>query len=164
MSTIPNIPDFFVLKGVRPGGVRLPKFPKYVPIYTQAPITQARINFGGRFGIGDKLTHGDLRYWCGQEGELNPEYGSCRACGEVLFTTKDRKEHSRLKGCGRVLTEAFKALLRDRKCVICDQETRKTCWGIPICSTDCTKEWCYVTRCSAALHYAIDYIKLTVKI
>src|ERR1043166_2872286 len=88
----------------------------------------------------------------------------CRACGEVLFTTKDRKEHSRLKGCGRVLTEAFKALLRDRKCVICDQETRKTCWGIPICSTDCTKEWCYVTRCSAALHYAIDYIKLTVKI
>jgi len=169
MATIPNIPDWFIAKAVRPGGVRLPKRKKY----EEPP--QPRYGFLGRMRQensiigsgptpGEKLSYGDLRYWVGYDSPLaNPAYAACRACGEVHTTAKERKEHSRKWGCGRLLTEAFKLLLRDRICVVCNEPTRKQTWGMPICSEECKKEWSYVTRCPDSLHQAIELAKTWLK-
>jgi hypothetical protein len=46
-------------------------------------------------------------------------------------------EHQKENGCTTKLVEAYKLLLRDKKCVICDKTTSHTKWGVPLCNTTC---------------------------
>lgn len=160
MAEIQNIPDWFVLKGVRSGGMRMAKLPKlekpkgnfgYTPTLGFGPHTKK---------TGEPLQGGDLRYWLGANGSAS--YGACRNCGEVLFTKEDRRKHMK-EGCSKILTEAYKALLRDRKCVICDEVTSVRHYGVPLCSKDCVNEWCFVTRKPTSLVMAIDFVKTWAK-
>lgn len=78
----------------------------------------------------------EYRFWRAHEGK-----GRCRACMDVVATTKERIEHQKTKGCTRTLVEAYKLLLRDRMCVVCDRKTEHTKWGVPMCSNACLFRW-----------------------
>lgn len=159
MAEIQKIPDWFIAKGIRPGGMRMSPLPKL-----EKPKPEPNYHFQPLFGIqrsfGDVLGGGDIRYWCGST--TSSSYAACRSCGEVLFKREERKEHLK-KGCSKVLTEAYKALLRDRKCVICDEKTSVKHFGVPLCCKDCVHEWSYVTRKPTSLSAAIDFVRTWVQ-
>ena len=67
----------------------------------------------------------------------------CRSCGAITPESRNaRQEHHKHGGCAKKLTEAYKLLLRDCRCVICDLRTTKTKWGVPMCSSGCEQAWC----------------------
>lgn len=157
MAEFQKIPDWFIAKGIRAGGMRMAPLPKLEKEKTNYVSTPFKPVFGGmQKSYGDVLGGGDLRYWCGSSGSAS--YSACRSCGEVLFKKDERRDHLK-KGCSKVLTESYKALLRDRKCVICDEKTSVKHFGVPLCSKDCVHEWCYVTRKPTSLSAAIDFVR-----
>jgi hypothetical protein len=152
--SLQKIPDWFIAKGIRPGGMRMEKYPtlKKEPAI-KWPVLSPK-------SYGEPLSGGDLRYWVGANG--SGCYAGCRNCGEVIFKKEERREHLK-KGCSKVLTEAYKALLRDRKCVICDELTSVKHFGVPLCSKDCVAEWSFVTRKPLSLVLAIDFVKTWIR-
>lgn len=157
----PQIPDFFFRNGVTSGGTRKPKRPKL-----EAPKVASFLPVSAvTHGKGDALSQGDLRYWVGfrSTNGISNGYAACRACGEVCTDKETRRKHMKDQGCGWLLTEAYKALLRDRKCVVCDLVTTRRVWGVPMCCKDCEAEWSFVTRCPDALRAAKEYVKTWVR-
>jgi hypothetical protein len=157
------LPDYAVAKGIWPGGIRLPERPKldYRVTHDVLPLFNPLVRGGsGTLTVdGDALTYGDFRYWSGYNNAASLAYSACRKCGEVCLTAETRREHLKLMGCGSVLTRAFQALGRDKKCVVCDLISPKRLWGIPICCKDCEYEWKFTTRCPSALHAAIGFVE-----
>lgn len=82
------------------------------------------------------LNLNEYRFWRSSDG-----IGRCRHCWHAYRTPEDRKAHQKEFGCTRVLTEAYKLLLRDEICVVCDTKTDKTLWGVPLCSNTCVFRW-----------------------
>ena len=168
-------PNFFVLNGMigRGKGVRLSKKPQVDRGYSGYQPNQGTFK---PFNILDKparvmlpcnvpkkldeVKHGDYRYWAGYHPqEHNPAYATCRSCGQVCLNKEDRQKHSRDEGCGRLLTDAYKLLLRDRICVICDLPTQVQHFGLRLCCKDCVHEWCFKQRCPKSLMHAIQIVQ-----
>lgn len=151
------LPDWLIRKVAGyPAGLRMPHRTKYWESGGYKPIGafDSR-NFWERQG--DALSRGDYRYWCGLDSSIGAKKGfaTCRACGEIIFTKKERKEHMKA-ACGPGLERAFKMLKRSTDCIICLKETRRKVYGIPMCNSMCEKEWEFTTATPIGLRYALD--------
>lgn len=85
------------------------------------------------------------RYWIGAE-ERGSRFSKCRACRMTLLSDEDRKAHTDKFKCTVVLTDAFKLLLRDGRCVVCDDKTLNQRYGMPLCSDVCIKYWMFESK------------------
>ncbi len=65
----------------------------------------------------------------------------CRGCMSVFSDTIARKLHLGQMGCAKRLTAAYKLLLKDKMCVICNMRSYKEKWGVPLCSSICEQAW-----------------------
>jgi hypothetical protein len=83
------------------------------------------------------LNLNEYRFW--RSGDNHK--GFCRACQESFALPSERMKHQKEKGCTILLIEAYTLLLRDRKCVVCDNATTYTKWGIPLCNNSCVYRW-----------------------
>jgi hypothetical protein len=103
--------------------------------------------------------HWEYRFWAAtlSEDKLST-IGECRACGAVLSSEKGRRLHGADMGCSGKLTDAYKLLLKDSICVICNMRSYKTKWGVPICSEACNTAWCGVESQPQALTLALALI------
>lgn len=127
-------------KAGHPSGMRLPKWEayepppppvlmqRYLPTIYQAKPPASSIN-------------GDIyRFW---KVETYPEGETytCRACKEICMSHADRISHLKGFGCAKTLIAAYKLLLRDMRCVVCDVLTTNIKWGVPLCAGTCERHW-----------------------
>lgn len=67
----------------------------------------------------------------------------CRACGSLQGHTRQARVFHHAQGkCTSKLCEAYKLLLKDERCLICDAKTGQTKYGVPLCSSACVQAWC----------------------
>ena len=154
-----TVPRWLIANKCMPGGRRTA--PKPVLVIE----TPARL--GKRFGayeapvIAGQFEHWEYRFWAmGVIGNTGVALTECRCCGHVgKRDMKIRRLHLSQGGCATKLCEAYKLLLRDRKCVVCDQKTLFKKWGVPICSSSCEQAWCEVEAHPSALQAALQLVK-----
>lgn len=102
--------------------------------------------------------HWEYRFWaCDITAKDGQPVCECRCCSSVFVTAKDRAAHGK-DGCNKKLVAAYKLLLRDRICPICNMKSYKEKWGIPLCSPSCTEAWCHVEPHPDALMAAIQLV------
>ena len=162
-----QIPEWLLAKKHFPGGIRSPKRGKWYDSENRGAQSRFPSMAGYHAGPAlsgelNPLNQGDFRYWNGLQSTVNRSYAACRCCGEIHHSHKTRKEHLKKEGCGSKLTQAFKLLAKDDRCVVCNDKTRKKNWGIPLCSKDCEHEWAFVTRRPDALAAALDLVERAV--
>jgi len=157
---ISAIPNWLVRKVAGyPAGMKMPHRGKFWEQggYKPAPFIGSLFH-SGTDKTGDPLNGGDYRYWCGIEATsmcTNKGFATCRACGEVIITRKERKEHLKI-GCGQLLEKAFKLLKRSQECIVCKKETHRKVYGVPMCNKDCEFEWEFTTATPSGLRYILD--------
>lgn len=91
----------------------------------------------------------EYRFWS-MNTWLSPsaKYGKgiiteCRGCGTVGSTEqKIRQMHFNQGGCAKRLCAAYKLLLRDKLCLVCNTKTTQQKWGVPLCGSACQQAWC----------------------
>lgn len=71
----------------------------------------------------------DLRYWA----IWSSGYSECRACHAIKWNNAERRFHIETSRCALTLVSAYKLLLMDMKCVVCDKKTRYAKYGVPLC-------------------------------
>lgn len=163
-----RIPDWIVAKKTFPAGIRMPKRSKWYDAENHKgafeggwPIFPRQMNEVRAPQIGDALLNGDLRFWNGIDWKQS--YATCRSCGEVIHFAKERKAHLKEAGCGSRITRAINLLSRSNRCVVCDEETKRKMWGIPMCAKECQSEWAWLTKCPPALRAALDLVERETK-
>lgn len=83
----------------------------------------------------------------------------CRCCGNAGdVNVERRRNHLGMGGCAKKLCEAYKLLLKDNICVICDQKTTQQKWGVPLCGSACHEAWCEVETQPKALTMALALV------
>jgi hypothetical protein len=158
-------------------GARLPKFPRLPKEVVPTEIVGPRIRVHG-LGHGPhakfcesysntikivlantlcNFEHWEYRFW---RIELNSNQTDianvvCRCCQEILLTKTGRQRHKENKGCYNTLVEAYKLLLADKICVICNKETLQKRWGIPMCCMKCENIWLHEQEQPEALAAAL---------
>lgn len=82
----------------------------------------------------------------------------CRGCGSSFVQPAMIRQHIGQMGCSKTICAAFKLLLKDMKCVICDSSCRgsQQKWGVPLCSSACEEAWCNVECRPRSLELAIQ--------
>ncbi len=104
----------------------------------------------------------EYRFWAmACTGELTRAslIAECRGCGSIgSGDSSSRRLHFARGGCAKRLCAAYKLLLRDRVCVICNAKTSHTKWGVPMCGSACEQAWCEVETCPKALHEALQLV------
>ncbi len=104
----------------------------------------------------------EYRFWAmACTGELTRAslIAECRGCGSIgSGDSSSRQLHFAHGGCAKRLCAAYKLLLRDRMCVICNVKTSHTKWGVPICGSTCEQAWCEVETCPSALRLALQLV------
>ncbi len=102
-------------------------------------ITQSAPPISERSWPGN-LPNDEYRFWLGKPAQ-HASTAICRACGAERFTAVGRRDHLKEVGCTKVLVAAYKELLADGVCVICDTKTARRGWGVPLCSIKCNNFW-----------------------
>lgn len=87
--------------------------------------------------------HWEYRFWAAELRDNKPVMGMCRCCGDAVQTYQNRRMHGAKSGCNQFLVNAYKLLLLDKLCVMCDTKTKNQKWGIPLCSNGCILEFLY---------------------
>lgn len=160
-----TLPRWYLKEKFSPSGQRLFKKPKVVvqrelPSVYQRP-TLITVFTPGK--VGPKHFDGtEYRYWAAAPLEENREndiyVSECRACGSMFTTKEDRRDHHSKMGCTKKLVAAYKLLLRDNKCVICDKVTTKEKFGVPLCGDACISLWCGEISKPEALRLALELV------
>lgn len=78
------------------------------------------------------LEHCDYRYFIGHPN-LTATFSQCRVCLSVITGRDDRRQHGKVFGCCRLLTDCGKTLLTVGRCLICNSHTSHQRWGWPLC-------------------------------
>lgn len=138
VSYPPHLPAVYqppVLGDLRPPTVELPR-----------PWRRAPLDTPGDF------KNDEFRFWIKAKAG---RYAVCRNCNCAFTEAKTRKEHLKAMGCAKTLVAAFKLLLRDKACVVCDERTSRTYYGVPLCGDKCVDVWRYDQRPLPALGSAL---------
>lgn len=77
------------------------------------------------------------RFWIGSRHTTT---AWCRACAAYTSTFAQRLQHMEEKKCTTTLVAAYKLLLRDPVCVVCDKPTLTKHYGVPMC-VSCREPW-----------------------
>lgn len=131
-----------VKKAGHPAGMRLPKWKKYEPPPPPPVSMQRYLPSIYKPKLSVSSINGDIyRFW---KVETYPEGETytCRRCKGISLSHADRIAHLKGYGCAKTLISAYKLLLRDMRCVICDIRTDNMKWGVPICTGACERQWC----------------------
>lgn len=106
------------------------------------------------------LPLGEYRFFCGHI-DRKSVLVKCRGCNGLISGERARKAHTEATGCTTKLVKAYRLLLRDHKCVICDAHTnsgdRK--WGVPLCGRMCTVKWMFSLERPDALMNALHLVE-----
>ncbi len=104
----------------------------------------------------------EYRFWAmAHSGELTRAslIAECRGCGNIgSGDSASRQLHFAKGGCAKRLCAAYKLLLRDKVCVICNAKTSQTKWGVPMCSSACQQAWCEIETQPSALTNALALV------
>jgi|SRR5690242_3145619 len=171
MATI-TVPRWFIRERFLPDGQRLPKMPPKLAIVKREQVLHpeiityppsVRITSGYLPKTWREFDRTEYRYWAAAPiDEHRIEYGmiyECRACKMMVTGKTARRQHHDERGCTKKLVDAYRRLLPDRKCVICDLYTTKTKFGVPICGDGCLKIWCEEESQPAALTAALQLVR-----
>jgi len=84
----------------------------------------------------------EYRFWAADLENPAAIIAECRCCKSLFSNDNNeaRKKHS--GGCYKKLCAAYKLLLKDMVCVVCNHKTTKEKWGVPLCSSACMEAWC----------------------
>lgn len=149
------LPRWLVYKKCLPGGRRLAKKPVFEPprsVFERRPlITDAVKNLA-------MWDNWEYRFWAADVNEGNCVVSECRACGSMFGGQEGRAIHLAKMGCAKKLVAAFKLLLKDRRCVICNEKTSKDKWGVPLCSDICANTWMHEESQPPPLQAALELI------
>lgn len=171
------IDRWFILAKVHQAGVRhspMPK-PKFMPA-PQSFLTYPPTRMVAPSDILSQLNGGrakqayeppdspqfkkwEYRFWVADidaKGRLAA--AECRCCNAQFHQMEGRQQHLSKNGCSVKLVEAFKLLLMDKKCVICNKWTQGQVWGVPICSSGCEEAWCTAEAQPDALTAALQLV------
>lgn len=90
-------------------------------------------------GLGN-LDPTEYQFWIGTELNYGTT-GLCRACGYLAICKVEREEHKARYDppCTVQLVGAYKKLLTKGRCLVCETNTIKQRWGVPLCSPNCVQ-------------------------
>lgn len=157
------LPRWYLKEKFCPSGQRLFRKPKFIPpVSKQLPsVYQPIVLPLGKPGL-KNFDGTEYRYWAAapiEENRADSIYVyECRACGSMFTTKVDRQDHHTKLGCTKKLVAAYKLLLKDNRCVICDKAPSKQKFGVPLCSEICIGLWCSEISKPAALEAALGLV------
>jgi hypothetical protein len=133
------LPRWLVYKKCLAGGRRLAKKPIFVPPVSAFDRRMPPIVHAAK--VLANWDNWEYRFWAADINEGNCVVAECRACGSMFGGSEGRGIHLAKMGCAKRLVAAFKLLLKDRRCVICNERTGLDKWGVPLCSAICIETW-----------------------
>lgn len=179
-----RIPRWLITKITLSGGCRLDKRPKLVAPPVVSPYDRYRAYWPGGVTAGKAtpmveasvkgfkpITSGvtadvgfenwEYRFWAVDLniGQTAIMAQTCRGCSAVYYTKKGRQTHMNAIKCTVKLTQAYLLLQRDKKCVICNKQTRRQVWGVPLCDGACQKVWCEEIEKPESLEAALQLVE-----
>ena len=106
--------------------------------------------------------HWEYRFWRVELNSNNTSISNvvCRCCQEIMLTKTGRERHKDLTGCYQKLVDAYKLLLADQICVICEASTTQRRWGLPMCSANCEDKWLHEEEQPEALQSALLLVEM----
>lgn len=146
------IPFYLIAKTTLRGGRRLSKVPKWEPPaardmlpaqYHRPPHIEVKPrNEDLVYDAILDFKNWEFRYWSVENASGQCKVSVCRCCEDMEIDPVKRKQHHKAHGCTTKLQDAYKLLLKDMKCVICDTPCYTTQWGVPICiGGTCLLKW-----------------------
>jgi hypothetical protein len=140
------LPRWIIFKKCLPGGRRLGKKPEMEhPSWSAFGRANAARAVVPNIITAAKTLNGwdnwEYRFWAADVDEGSAILCECRGCGALFGGSPGRCLHLANFGCAKKLTAAYKLLLKDRRCVICNEKTSKEKWGVPLCSEICLEKW-----------------------
>jgi hypothetical protein len=97
----------------------------------------------------------EYRFW-----RASGTNGCCRLCMAIVPTTAERRAHQRERSCTVKLVDAYKLLLKDMKCVVCDTKTTHKMWGVPLCGQTCIARWQFEAGAGTwVIHLAAELVE-----
>lgn len=107
-----------------------------------------------------EFDNAEYRFWGVDVVNNYPSVVVCRCCGSSSFAKSFRDKHNEDTGCFKKLIEAYRLLLLDMRCVMCDKQTNNTEWGVPLCKNgECIDQWCHEDYSPRALEEALNLTK-----
>src|ERR1700676_3153551 len=109
----------------------------------------------------DELFKGwEYRFWAADISvNTRSVIAECRCCGNIGGADINARHlHLNQGGCSRRLCAAYKLLLRDMVCIICNTKTHLQKWGVPICGNSCQEVWCVSDSQPPALKRALELV------
>lgn len=163
------VPRWVITQICMPHGVRLGKMREY-PV--EETDENPRRGWPKHFGFGGVMTpikqyappelkgvfqNWEYRFWAASLEIHTSPVIECRACHK-MYGKEDRTGHPSERECYNRLCSAYKLLLKDKRCVICNTRTTKEKWGVPLCTNGCQQAWCEVEAQPLALTQALDLV------
>lgn len=145
----PMVPRWVIRKSWQKAGFRLPERKLFIQLKPMIVEAMEKQDHSNRWGIRKPtytdsenivladitmdFSHWEFRFWGVGIVGVTPTVCECRGCGHTCVTKPSRKAHLGTSGCTTKIIGAYKLLLRDSRCVICDQKTSNTSFGVPLC-------------------------------
>lgn len=142
---------------------RMPVFQRELAVRS-TNATPLRLIKSGRSGysplaIPKEFELWEYRFWAMSTVNSKLLVTECRCCQNLgSSNTTQRRQHFKLNRCSSKLIEAYKLLLKDKRCIICNAKTIKATWGVPLCGDACIEAFCEVESQPMALKQALDLI------
>ena len=151
-----TLPRWMITNKCMPAGHRTAKKPVLV-----IPVEERFVGgSGGSYRpptIKDVFDGWEYRFWAmATLNENTPCVVECRCCGSVQGHTRQARVFHHAQGnCTKRLCSAYKLLLLDKRCVICNMKTFGDKYGVPLCCSGCIQAWCEAEPQPAALLNAL---------
>lgn len=171
------IPRWHLFNIVFSRGRRLPKFERLLPECKTSRSRDARTSGFNAISprvlavAKDKLFSFDneeYRFWAIDMGENTmskdptPHGAICRFCGTIAYTKQSRRAHMENMQCTTKLIVCYESLLKDQKCIACDNKTTERKWGVPLHHDEvCMDYWMFDEPCPEGLAAAVNLYKRT---
>lgn len=156
-----TLPRWIVTQMCMPHGIRMSKRPK-PEIVEQVPV-----HYGFSHPIPKCYYPPEIpglfeaweyRFWAASLENPFAPVMECRACHKMYGKEQERKAHPNDHECYRRLCAAYKLLLKDKRCLICNSKTLSQKWGVPLCGSGCQQAWCEIEAQPDALSLALDLV------
>lgn len=157
-----TLPRWVITNLCMPGGRRQGKKPKLpvqergVHVYTAKGFQKHEVYTPSEFE--DLFRCWEYRFWAAVLDKKSV-VAECRCCGSIGGQNiAARQLHIAQGGCSKRIIAAYKLLLRDERCVICNNKTHQQAWGVPLCGSGCKQAWCETEAQPKALADALSLI------
>jgi hypothetical protein len=89
-------------------------------------------------GSPGNLPNDQYRFFVGHVN-ADRKWTSCRGCDVSCYSKEDRDQH--LTSCKHTVLNVLYRMRQDKLCAVCQERTDRTCWGVPLCGTNCETAW-----------------------